>query len=378
MQTRQLPCVAALLSVTLLLHSTSFAQQRGLSPTPQPFGDTPGAPVLQPTTTTPNASADADAAASANPANPTSNAATAAQAAQPVQNPQQNAQASQSTGTSNAQNNLQNALNNNQATDGAWLGVSLLATTENQDQAGAVVAEVLPGSAAALAGLRPGDIIIRLDNRQIDTANELAQTIEQLDANQDITLTVVRNEQRLTVQVRLDSRNQFFNPGQQGQVLTGTGFQNGVRQAAVGGLLNASAGTDGTLTNTGTTGTADASQILQHLMQLQQQLQLLIAEVQQLRQQLGGTGLNNNNLQNAQGLTSPAQQPNATSLNQALQNNAQTGAGVNTGANAPTGAGAQTTTPSIGTQNIGAGEPIGTTTTVPRGGAATATPTAPQ
>ena len=66
--------------------------------------------------------------------------------------------------------------------------------------AGVLVMEVGDGTPAATAGLQPGDVIVRLDDKPIDTVEDLFGELRQHRPGDRVTLTVVRDgrEQRLT------------------------------------------------------------------------------------------------------------------------------------------------------------------------------------
>jgi S1-C subfamily serine protease len=65
---------------------------------------------------------------------------------------------------------------------------------------GVLVMEVGDGTPAAKAGLRPGDVIVRLDDKQIDTVEDLFGELRQHRPGDRVTLTVIRDgrEQQLT------------------------------------------------------------------------------------------------------------------------------------------------------------------------------------
>src|SRR5215218_7998698 len=66
--------------------------------------------------------------------------------------------------------------------------------------AGVLVMEVGDGTPAAKAGLQPGDVIVRLDDKPIDTVEDLFGELRQHRPGERVTLTVVRDgrEQQLT------------------------------------------------------------------------------------------------------------------------------------------------------------------------------------
>jgi S1-C subfamily serine protease len=66
--------------------------------------------------------------------------------------------------------------------------------------AGVLVMEVGDGTPAASAGLQPGDVIVRLDNKPTDTVEDLFGELRQHRPGDRVTLTVIRDgrEQQLT------------------------------------------------------------------------------------------------------------------------------------------------------------------------------------
>jgi S1-C subfamily serine protease len=71
------------------------------------------------------------------------------------------------------------------------------------NQPGAVViASVLPAGPAAQAGLQPGDVILRVGQRQIDGVAALQEAIEAAPTTEELPVTVDRQGRRLDVKVR--------------------------------------------------------------------------------------------------------------------------------------------------------------------------------
>lgn len=70
---------------------------------------------------------------------------------------------------------------------------------------GVTLEEVLPDSAAAAAGLRRGDVLLRVSGRRIDPGN-LVNILEEIGAGVTVDLTVARDGRRLLVPVRLGKR----------------------------------------------------------------------------------------------------------------------------------------------------------------------------
>jgi putative serine protease PepD len=89
----------------------------------------------------------------------------------------------------------------------AFLGVS--ATTEADSGsavgAGARVVSVEPGSPAADAGLRPGDVVTSIDDRPVTTSTELTAAVRSRTPGEEVGLTVRRDGENQTLQVTLGS-----------------------------------------------------------------------------------------------------------------------------------------------------------------------------
>jgi S1-C subfamily serine protease len=69
---------------------------------------------------------------------------------------------------------------------------------------GAYVGRVRPGSPAACAGLRAGDVIVELDGQPIDGAAALERAVGQLPLGKAVPLTYLRRGQRDQGQLTLD------------------------------------------------------------------------------------------------------------------------------------------------------------------------------
>src|SRR5581483_1564196 len=78
-------------------------------------------------------------------------------------------------------------LHNGHATQ-ALLGVTVPAA--QPDDTAAVVQQVTPGTAAAAAGIHPGDMITRVDDRLIDSGDALIAAIRSHTPGAQATLTV--------------------------------------------------------------------------------------------------------------------------------------------------------------------------------------------
>jgi putative serine protease PepD len=85
----------------------------------------------------------------------------------------------------------------------AYLGVTL--SDAVGDQQGALVATVQGGTPAASSGLQEGDVITQVDGKSIDGADALSAAIRGHSPGDKITLTLLRNGQKHTVNVTLAS-----------------------------------------------------------------------------------------------------------------------------------------------------------------------------
>ena len=72
-----------------------------------------------------------------------------------------------------------------------------------EDVNGALVTEVLPGTAAAAAGLQPGDFIIVVDGRPVSTEQQLPDILLSYRPGDKVALTVLRGEGELRIEVQL-------------------------------------------------------------------------------------------------------------------------------------------------------------------------------
>jgi putative serine protease PepD len=85
----------------------------------------------------------------------------------------------------------------------AYLGVS---TEDAQGSSGAAIADVGADTPAAAAGLQSGDVVIELDGRSVDSADELRSLIDSKSPGDELELTITRDGSTTTVQVTLGTR----------------------------------------------------------------------------------------------------------------------------------------------------------------------------
>jgi len=82
----------------------------------------------------------------------------------------------------------------------AVLGVNVQSTPD-----GTLVQSVTPGGAAAKAGLRTGDVLLRIEDRPVEDGNSLAGIIRSFDPGKSVTVTYRRDGAQRTVDVVLAS-----------------------------------------------------------------------------------------------------------------------------------------------------------------------------
>jgi len=90
---------------------------------------------------------------------------------------------------------------------------------------GALVAEVTPGGPAETAGLRPGDLVLKVDGQPIKDGSELTRQVSRFHAGDAIRLDVLRDGQARTISVRSGLRPSEDALAQNSQ--GGRGFDDG-------------------------------------------------------------------------------------------------------------------------------------------------------
>jgi S1-C subfamily serine protease len=98
---------------------------------------------------------------------------------------------------------LREAANGTPLTEG-YMGVGL--ERRHDGGQGAVITQVELDSPAADAGLRSGDVVIAVDDRAIVGDDDLIGTIRDLDPGTQVSITVMRDNEELEVQVTLVQR----------------------------------------------------------------------------------------------------------------------------------------------------------------------------
>ena len=104
---------------------------------------------------------------------------------------------------SNTAKRIADALIADGAVEHAYLGV---ATEDTADGEGASIAEVRPGTPAATAGLRAGDVVTKIGGSAVQSADELRRTIDARTPGEKVELTVTRGGETITIDVTLGTR----------------------------------------------------------------------------------------------------------------------------------------------------------------------------
>jgi len=74
------------------------------------------------------------------------------------------------------------------------------------ESAAVVLADVMPGGAAARAGLQPGDVVVTLDGKRMENGRQFRVNVYSRAINETVTLEIQRGERRLSVRVPVTER----------------------------------------------------------------------------------------------------------------------------------------------------------------------------
>lgn len=114
-----------------------------------------------------------------------------------------------------------------QAIERGYLGVTIVPVTEDVADSlglarnrGELVQTVQPGQAAAAAGLQPGDVVVKVDNKEVAPDNTLSFIVANTAPGKRIPIEVIRNGKRMTLNATVGKRpseeelaKQTFAPG---------------------------------------------------------------------------------------------------------------------------------------------------------------------
>jgi putative serine protease PepD len=90
------------------------------------------------------------------------------------------------------------------------IGVSVANASDSSDGTpgnGALLRQITPGSPAAKGGLQAGDVVTKVNDRQVTDSTSLIAAIRSYDPGTKVTLTFTRNGSTKTAQVTLASAN---------------------------------------------------------------------------------------------------------------------------------------------------------------------------
>jgi len=94
-----------------------------------------------------------------------------------------------------------------------WLGVGIQDLTPElkeyygvKDKKGVLVTQVFPGDPADKAGLKSGDVILKVNGNEVDTSRELSRMIAEAHVGKEVTLDVLRKGSSKTFHVELSKR----------------------------------------------------------------------------------------------------------------------------------------------------------------------------
>jgi len=68
---------------------------------------------------------------------------------------------------------------------------------------GVLVRSVVDGSAAAKAGIKAGDVIVRIGNGDVGSPGQITKLLRETDSSKPVPVTLVRNKQEMTMNVTL-------------------------------------------------------------------------------------------------------------------------------------------------------------------------------
>ncbi len=97
---------------------------------------------------------------------------------------------------------------------GGWLGIMVQPIDEKlakgfglKEAKGALIADVTKGDPADKSGVKAGDVVIKIDGKEIEDSRELVNTIgRKSPPGETIVLTVLRGKKKMNLNVKLGER----------------------------------------------------------------------------------------------------------------------------------------------------------------------------
>ena len=77
-------------------------------------------------------------------------------------------------------------------------------------ETGALIAEVVKDSPAEAAGLKAGDVILKIGTRDIDDTKDVSKAIRKHDPGEEVEFVVMRDGSKKTLKVKLTSRGEYY------------------------------------------------------------------------------------------------------------------------------------------------------------------------
>lgn len=83
-------------------------------------------------------------------------------------------------------------------------------TNDSQDSLGVLITQVIKNSPAEKANLQIGDLILRVDKKDIRKASDLVDYLQKVNVGDKVILTILRNQKKLQVPVQVVQRKTIF------------------------------------------------------------------------------------------------------------------------------------------------------------------------
>ncbi len=99
---------------------------------------------------------------------------------------------------------------------GGYLGVNLYEMSKDlseyfgvKENEGALILSVEKESPAQKAGLKAGDVIVKIDGKDISSPNDVIKIISKMEKGEKVDIDVIRHNKKMTVKAELDARQGF-------------------------------------------------------------------------------------------------------------------------------------------------------------------------